>query len=84
MRPEWLPSLEDNEAFQRSGLATDASLVMCFGVPVFVRGNVAAVALFFDTEQRPYDAKSVDLADNVASLLGSSFGASAMKSMQCR
>lgn len=77
MRPEWLPSLEDTEVFQRARLAADASLVMCFGVPVFVRGQVAAIAMFFDTESRPYDAKFVDLADNVATQLGSSFGASA-------
>ena len=79
MRPEWLPSLEDDEAFQRARLAKEASLVVCFGVPVFVRGHVAAVAVFFDTEQRPYDAKCVDLADNVAILLGNSFGAAALK-----
>ena len=75
MRPEWLPSLEDQEAFRRAGLAKDASLVVCFGVPIFVRGHVAAVAVFFDTEQRAYDAKCVDLADNVARLLGNSIGA---------
>lgn len=79
MRPEWLPSLQDEEAFQRAKLAREASLVVCFGVPVFVRGHVAAVAVFFDTEQRAYDAKNVDLADSVASLLGNSFGAHASK-----
>lgn len=84
MRPEWLPSLGDTEAFQRARLANDASLVMCFGVPVFVRGNVAAVTLFFDTAQRPYDAKCVDLAVNVASLLGSAFGESAVRKGQCQ
>lgn len=77
MRPEWLPSLEDQEAFQRARLARNATLVVCFGVPVFVRGHIAAVAVFFDTEQRPYDAKCVDLADNIAGLLGNAFGASA-------
>lgn len=82
MRPEWLPSLEDDEAFQRARLAREASLVVCFGVPVFVRGHVAAVAVFFDTEQRPYDAKCVDLADNVAILLGNSFGAAALKRVE--
>lgn len=76
MRPEWLPALEDQEAFQRSRLARAATLTVCFGVPVFVRGHVAAVVVFFDTEQRPYDAKCVDLADNVAGLLGNAFGAS--------
>lgn len=84
MRPEWLPSLEDTEVFQRARLAKDASLTMCFGVPVFIRGYVAAVAMFFDTEKRPYDAKCVDLADYVASLLGSSFGAAAGRRVQCR
>lgn len=77
MRPEWLPSLEDQEAFQRARLARNATLVVCFGVPVFVRGHIAAVAVFFDTEQRPYDAKCVDLGDNIAGLLGNAFGASA-------
>lgn len=72
--PEWLPSLEDSEVFQRARLASEASLVMGFGVPVFVRSNVAAVAMFFDTERRPYDAKFVDLANDVASLLGESYG----------
>lgn len=84
MRPEWLPSLEDNEAFQRARLATDATLSVCFGIPIFVRGHVAAVAMFFDTEQRAYDAKCVDLADNVAALLGSAFGASTLRKSQCR
>lgn len=77
MRPEWLPSLGDQEAFQRARLAHNSTLVVCFGVPVFVRGHIAAVAVFFDTEQRPYDAKCVDLADNIAGLLGNAFGASA-------
>lgn len=77
MRPEWLPSLEDQEAFPRARLARNATLVVCFAVPVFVRGHIAAVAVFFDTEQRPYDAKCVDLADNIAGLLGNAFGASA-------
>lgn len=72
--PEWLPSLEDSEVFQRSRLAAEASLVMGFGVPVSVRGSVAAVAMFFDTERRPYDAKFVDLANDVASRLGESYG----------
>lgn len=79
MRPEWLPSLEDQHAFQRAKLAREASLVICFGVPIFVRGHVAAVAVFFDTEQRAYDAPCVDLADHVAGLLGNSFGASIVK-----
>lgn len=84
MRPEWLPSLEDTEVFQRARLATDASLTMCFGVPVFIRGYVAAVAMFFDTEKRAYDAKCVDLADYVGSLLGSSFGQTSLRQAQCR
>lgn len=84
MRPEWLPSLEDTDVFQRARLATDASLTMCFGVPVFIRGYVAAVAMFFDTEKRAYDAKCVDLADYVASLLGSSFGQTSLRQAQCR
>lgn len=74
MRPEWLPALKDTDVFQRSHLAQDASLATCFGVPLFVRGHVVAVAMFFDTEQRPYDAKSVDLAEHVALLLGTSYG----------
>ncbi|CAN8061614.1 unnamed protein product [Agarophyton chilense] len=84
MRPEWLPSLEDHEAFQRSKLARDASLVVCFGVPVFIRGHVAAVAVFFDTDQRTFDAKCVDLAVEVADLLGNTYGASAMKRVNFR
>lgn len=79
MRPEWLPSLEDSEAFQRARLAREATLMVCFGVPIFVRGHVAAVAVFFDTEHRAYDAKYVDLADNVAALMGHCFGSSGMK-----
>lgn len=79
MRPEWLPSLEDQEAFQRAQLARAATLVVCFGVPIFVRGHIAAVAVFFDTEQRPYDAKCVDLADNLAGMLGNAYGASTFK-----
>lgn len=75
MRPEWLPSLADEEAFQRSALAKEASLSVCFGVPFFVRGHVAAVVVFFDVEQRPYDAKCVDLAGSIAGLLGNAFGA---------
>lgn len=75
MRPEWLPSLTDEEAFQRSALAKDASLSVCFGVPFFVRGHVAAVVVFFDVEQKPYDAKCVDLAGTIAGLLGNAFGA---------
>lgn len=74
MRPEWLPTLQDNDVFQRSQLAQDATLVVCFGVPLFVRGQVIAVATFFDTEQRPYDPKSVNLAENVASMLGAAYG----------
>ncbi|KAI0561604.1 hypothetical protein FGB62_76g085 [Gracilaria domingensis] len=84
MRPEWLPSLEDHEAFQRAKLARDASLSICFGVPVFIRGHVAAVVIFFDTDQRPYDAKCVDLAVEVADLLGTTYGASAMKRVNFR
>lgn len=84
MRPEWLPSLEDQEAFQRARLAKDASLVVCFGVPIFIGGHVAAVAAFFDTEQRAYDAQCVDLADNVATMLGNALGASAVKNRQLR
>lgn len=75
MRPEWLPSLADEEAFQRAQLAKEASLSVCFGVPFFVRGHVAAVVVFFDVEQRPYDAKCVDLAGTIAGLLGNAFGA---------
>lgn len=75
MRPEWLPSLSDEEAFQRSALAKEASLSVCFGVPFFVRGHVAAVVVFFDVEQKPYDAKCVDLAGTIAGLLGNAFGA---------
>lgn len=78
-RPEWLPSLEDQEAFQRSRLARAATLVVCFGVPIFIRGHIAAVAVFFDTEQRAYDAKCVDLADNVAGMLGNAYGASTFR-----
>lgn len=74
MRPEWLPVFQDAEAFQRIHLAHDASLTMCFGVPMFVGGYVVAVAMFYDTEPRPYDPKSVDLAEHVAVLLGTSFG----------
>ncbi|CDF37456.1 unnamed protein product [Chondrus crispus] len=76
MRPEWLPSLNDQEAFQRAHLAHNANLVVCFGVPVFICGHIAAVAVFFDTDQRAYDAKCVDLADNISGLLGNAFGAS--------
>lgn len=79
MRPEWLPSLEDQEAFQRAQLARAATVVVCFGVPIFVRGHIAAVAVFFDTEQRPYDAKCVDLADNLAGMLGNAYGASTLR-----
>lgn len=82
MRPEWLPSLEDQEAFQRAIPAKAATLVVCFGVPIFVRGHIAAVAVFFDTEQRPYDAKCVDLADNLAGMLGNAYGANAFKRRQ--
>lgn len=74
MRPEWLPLFQDTDAFQRVHLAHDASLTMCFGVPMFVRGYVVAVAMFYDTEPRAYDPKSVDLAEHVALLLGTSFG----------
>lgn len=74
MRPEWLPVFQDTDAFQRAHLTHDASLTMCFGVPIFVRGYVVAVAMFYDTEPRAYDPKSVDLAEHVALLLGTSFG----------
>ncbi len=75
MRPEWLPALGDEEAFQRAALVKEASLSVCFGVPFFVRGHVAAVVVFYDVEQRPYDAKCVDLAGTIAGLLGNAFGA---------
>lgn len=75
MRPEWLPSLTDEEAFQRARLAREASLAVCFGVPFFVRGHVSAVVVFFDVEHRPYNAKCVDLAGTIAGLLGNAFGA---------
>lgn len=84
MRPEWLPSLEDHEAFQRAKLARDASLVVCFGVPIFIGDHVAAVAVFYDTDQRTYDAKCLDLAVRVARMLGSAYGASAMKRVNYR
>lgn len=75
MRPEWLSSLSDEEAFQRAALAKKASLSVCFGLPFFVRGRIVAVVLFFDVAQRPYDPRSVDLGDSIAGMLGNAFGA---------
>lgn len=82
MRPEWLSSLSDEEAFQRAGLAKEAGLSVCFGLPFFVRGRIVAVVLFFDVAQRSYDAQSIDLGDSIAGLLGNAFGARLEKDMR--
>ncbi|GAB0494799.1 hypothetical protein MMPV_006095 [Pyropia vietnamensis] len=75
MRPEWLPILSDPHAFIRAEYAAKSPLSMCLAVPVLLCGRVAAVAAFFDTGKRPYDASVVGLAHDVANLVGNAFGA---------
>jgi len=75
MRPEWLPMLSDPHAFIRAEYAANSKLSMCLAVPVLLCGRVAAVAAFFDTGKRPYDASVVGLAHDVANLVGNAFGA---------
>lgn len=75
MRPEWLPILSDPHAFIRAEYAAKSRLSMCLAVPVLLCGRVAAVAAFFDTGKRPYDASVVGLAHDVANLVGNAFGA---------
>lgn len=75
MRPEWLPMLSDPHAFIRAEYAAKSQLSMCLAVPVLLCGRVAAVAAFFDTGKRPYDASVVGLAHDVANLVGNAFGA---------
>mmetsp|Transcript_3239 Transcript_3239/g.9887 ORF Transcript_3239/g.9887 Transcript_3239/m.9887 type:complete len:392 (-) Transcript_3239:164-1339(-) len=75
LRPEWLPKLDNDETFVRSSLASEFGLNVCLAVPVVIRGQVAAVTVFFDTEVRDYDADCLDLAIDIASLTGNAYGA---------
>lgn len=49
------------------------SPLSCHIVPVVTRGKVAAVTVFFDTDSRDYDADCLDLAIDIASLIGDSY-----------
>mmetsp|Transcript_32978 Transcript_32978/g.129412 ORF Transcript_32978/g.129412 Transcript_32978/m.129412 type:complete len:406 (-) Transcript_32978:446-1663(-) len=75
LRPEWLPQLDNDETFVRASEASEFGLNVCLAVPVVVRGQVAAVTVFFDTEVRDYDADCLDLAIDIASLTGNAYGA---------
>lgn len=72
-QPEWLPHLDDVVAFPRARYAVEHQVRVTFAVPVLSNGQVRMVAEFFDTCKRRYDPQSVDIAQEIAALLGSAF-----------
>jgi len=75
MRPEWLSSLQDPEVFHRASLATASGLSVVLAVPIIVAGKVMGIATFYDTNARSHDEATVDLAVDIATLIGNAYGA---------
>lgn len=73
MRPEWLPLLDDPVAFPRAPHAVQNKVEVTFAVPVIVNGSVQMVVEFYDTARREYDPEVVNVANDIANLLGKTF-----------
>lgn len=54
----------------RSAQAAAAGLAAAMGVPIMAGGRVVAVAAFFATTPRPYDADAVAAVHGIAGVLG--------------
>jgi GAF domain-containing protein len=72
-RPEWLPWLTDPVAFPRSPHAQRYDVKLTFAVPVVVEGVVRMVVEFYDTEARDYDPEVLNVAGDIASLIGRAY-----------
>lgn len=77
LSPEWI-DLNDKASltgFKRGHLALRCGLVVCFAVPVLVRGHVTAVVLFYDNQPRSDIPQGIKVAQDLASAIGNCYGA---------
>jgi len=62
--------LPAHPGFVRARLAGACGLSVALAVPLLARGRVRAVAVFFATAPRPYDAAAVASVHAIAGVLG--------------
>lgn len=82
-RPEWLPWLTDPIAFPRSPHAQRYDVRLTFAVPVIIRNKVRMVVEFYDTECRDYDPEVLNVASDIASLIGRAYYARHESGQRC-
>lgn len=74
-RPEWLPWLTDPVAFPRSPHALEFGVKLTFAVPVLIEDEVRMVVEFYDSDSREYDPDILNVASDIAGLIGKAFAA---------
>ncbi|MBD2742814.1 response regulator [Coleofasciculus sp. FACHB-1120] len=72
-QPEWIEdvSIEQNQIFLRSQIASEVGLKACFGVPILVNNQVLAVLIFFKKAKHKEQPRLIELVNAVATQLGS-------------
>jgi signal transduction histidine kinase len=68
--PRWVGNIARDPEFRRAGVAAAVGLRTAAAIPVLAGREVVAVLVFYHFEERPHDARLIELVSAVAAQLG--------------